>query len=66
MKYIRVVLAVEDEDIEELADQLDVFIEDPANNPIVGAYVSDWYVDRKQALYGLWKDPVNDTLPTSH
>ena len=57
MKYVRVVLAVEEEDLPSLYNQLDEFIEDgdfddeKFYNPVQGAYVSTPYDTRDDALH---------------
>jgi hypothetical protein len=67
MKYVRVILAVQDEDVPKLQDYLSCFIEtevvplelDTSNgedneNPIQGAYTSDMYETREEAIHGKW------------
>jgi hypothetical protein len=66
MKFVRVVLAVDNKDIERFKAYLDCFIEadkiplefesihDSTYNPIQGAYVSNVYGEREDALHGPW------------
>jgi hypothetical protein len=60
MKYLRIVLAVEEKDLAEFVDEiLEIFIESDtaegidgsAANPIQGAYVSEPYDSREEALH---------------
>jgi hypothetical protein len=62
MKYIRVVFAVEEKDIDLFDTALEIFIESDecqviegiVHNPIQGAYVSNKYDTRGGAIYGPW------------
>jgi len=59
MKYIRVVLAVQDDAEEILRLELDEFIEGPFHHGmgnIQGAYVSGGYEYVDEALHGEWKE----------
>lgn len=75
MKYVRVVVAVEDDQLDRLADYLSCFIEtdeipsefvvDPANtsNPIQGAYSTAAYDTREDALGIDWAEEGAPSIP---
>jgi hypothetical protein len=61
MPYLRVILAFDEGDEEKLRERLDELIEadmyDDTIPPshITGAYVSDAYEDRNDAIHGEWR-----------
>lgn len=54
VRYLRVVVAVPEEDLEELELALDLFLEEAPE--VAGAYVSAPYDTRDEALAGPWAD----------
>jgi hypothetical protein len=58
MKYVRVILAVEEHPSRDgslnFDERLEVFIEEDV--AVQGAYVSGDYDTREQAIHGLWKE----------
>lgn len=76
MKYVRIVVAVEDDRLEDLDNYLTCFLEtdeipedfvvDPksTSNPIQGSYSSTPYDDRDEAIRGQWIDATTtDSSP---
>ena len=70
MKYVRLILAVQDENVEKFERVLEEFLEGDElghderdlrlflDTGIEGAYMSGYYDDRTQAVRGEWLDGV--------
>lgn len=72
MKFVRVILAVDDDQLEAFDDYMtcvieadeipDAFVVDATSNPIVGAYTSGVYDDRDAAINGDWIPPDGNVV----